>query len=390
MKILSARRKLRLFRLARRAAVRRAKRLRTASNFRTLIQAQRVSWANEYGSGFAYARMRTPMPENFCLQDNYEETAKILLKMRGQLTRAVLPTIQRGFKIPKTPSNFLSGYFDFATMKQCSPAAALIVASEYDRSKNLTDWSIPVVKLEKWSPTIKSTLSEVGFFKLLDIDVDVSADASTGVEIVQFMAGDTVSGPDAFKLVSKLADMLFGDIGEDADPTVVNDRLKVYGALIEAIENSILHAYKGIGGGAVVRRWWMTGAVDSANKHVNIVVYDQGLSIPATLPSWAEWGWVEGGLARLRRRLGAVTNDQGFDDAAKIRLAMNAPRSSTGHSNRGKGFPAFKQVLAFCRAGNLRIVSRRGEFLMQSGKKPVSKALKTPLTGTLVEWDLWL
>jgi hypothetical protein len=231
-------------------------------------------------------------------------------------------------------------------------------------------------------------LDEIGFFKLLAIKDSPQKKKAGQVEAVQFMTGDMVSGDDALKLAQTLADMVFGDVEDNAEEAIISARMTVYAALIEAIENTILHAYEEVPGNMSVTRWWMSGSVDRAQRHINVVVYDQGLSIPATLPHWDQYGWVDRHLARFRARA-KVWND-GIEDAAKLRLAMKVPLSSTGLKNRGKGFPAFKEVLTACRKGKLRIVSRRGEFLLESGKRPTGRSLNLPLRGTLVEWDLWL
>ncbi len=150
-----------------------------------------------------------------------------------------------------------------------------------------------------------ASLDEIGFFSLLDIKVDpVSKTATAGTEIVPFMAGDTVDGDDALKLATALANMVFADMPQDADAAAIAARMTVYGPLVEAIENTILHAYPASFDSLMVKRWWMTGAVNLSERHVNIVVYDQGMSIPATLPAWSEWRWIERHLARFHRRWG--------------------------------------------------------------------------------------
>lgn len=388
MKRLSGTAKLRLRRCARKRAIRRAHRRNKKVAIRRFANRTRVKWFNKYGSGTTTAAKRILLPQNFCLEQNYEPTAEILAEMRKVLSTSLSRHYQ-GVKFRKRPGK-MESFFDFVPVKRISPAAALIVASEYDRSRALVDWSIPLINQDKWSPAVTATLGEIGFFSLLAIAVPANAGAKSAVEIVPFMAGDSVSGDDALKLATTLADMVFADMPEDADEASIAARMKVYGPLVEAIENTILHAYTPGYDGLVVKRWWMTGAVNPTERHVNIVVYDQGQSIPATLPGWSEWPWIERHLSRFHRRWSLTGDQQGIDDAAKLRLAMDAPRSSTGHSNRGKGFPAFKEVLAGCKKGSLRIISRRGEFLMEAKQKPVSRALKTPLTGTLVEWDLWL
>lgn len=388
MKRLSFAAKVWHLRRARRSAIRRQSKRHPISAVPGPIErSNRVTWSNAFGSGRVLAAGKIPMPENLCLEQNYEATAGVLLKIRASLSNSVRYWWLRDEDPPEKPG-FIRGYFDYVPIRKCSPAAALVVASEYDRARSLMRWSIPIVNLHRWSPAVVATLSEIGFFDLLDIE-HVPQSSSGPVETVKFMTGETVSGGGALKLVNTLAYMILGDVPDDADKVLLAARMNVFGALIEAIENTRLHAYRDDMSKVVVKRWWMTGAVDRHARHINVVVYDQGLSVPETLPEWDQYGMIEAYLNRLRRRRTGTKLDQGTEDAAKLRLAMKIPRSSTGQSNRGKGFPAFRDVLEGCRKGKLRIISRRGEFSIETGGRPRSRALKAPLTGTLVEWDLW-
>jgi hypothetical protein len=181
-----------------------------------------------------------------------------------------------------------------------------------------------------------------------------------------------------------------------ADPDLLKSeitdaRLQLYGALVEATENTRLHAYPpDWPDPETVQRWWMTGAVNGAEKRLTLIVYDQGISIPGSLPKWAGYDQIEKIIRRLYRGQRPPDSTGGELDAVNLRLAMSIRRSSSGLVNRGKGLHVFRDVVDRCREGRLRIISRRGEFVYEKGRRPRARLLATPLVGTLVEWDLRL
>lgn len=329
----------------------------------------------------AWADDRTPMPKLFCLVENYEESVGVLAKLRGGLSRSVAEQVPG---IRGTRKGRVRNFLDFATMEICSLAAALVLASEYDRAKSVRPIGISLINLDKWHPSVVAFFDAIGFFDLLKISRPSVAPFETDWRILKFLTGEMVGNQEAGSLTRALAEII-----QEVGPITGVDVPKLYAALIEATENTCWHAYPSDGTSFAVRRWWMTGAANPVNRKITIVVYDQGVSIPARLNQWKHYGWVE---KALRRLLGIVPADEDHRyDMERMRFAMGAPlSSSSGLIHRGKGFPAFKDVVDQCKFGRLRIVSRRGEFIYETGQKPTGKVLQTPLPGTLIEWNLSL
>ncbi|HEX3666175.1 MAG TPA: hypothetical protein VHU23_13205 [Rhizomicrobium sp.] len=330
---------------------------------------------------------RIPMPAIFCLEERYEQSAEALKQARSMLDRG----IERYLRIPelrrKRPRK-INNYLDFSTIERLSPSAALCLASEFHRVRLLIrTWNFPLVDLNRWRRSILGSLEDIGFFELLEIQKPKLRVPDQ--RITRFSSGEVASGTQARLLFEKLALIIDGlDEQEGLDQALRLSRQRLYAALVEATENTRAHAYEGLEEDPfVARRWWMTGSVNPEKKSFTIAVYDQGVSIPACLPKWRGYGWIKKGFQRLFGKA-----PEAFDesyDGYRIRLAMNAPlSSSSGLAYRGKGFPAYKDVLQECRGGRLRILSRRGEFLYVKGRRPRSRTLEMPLQGTLVEWDL--
>jgi len=359
--------------------------LRTREGYR-LVE---IEWPNR--KAMIWARDRTAMPRVFCLEDNYEETAKTLGAVQKRLFDNMrTATRSRKGRKPRRPARLLNGYYDFTTMEQCSPSAALILASYYDVVRSVQGWDIPLIEVARWSPNVRSLLHEIGFFDLLELKPTSTSPLTRSIKLVEFRTGAVVAREDASDLTETLANMLVSTVpGIDLTGDVGRSFMQLFGALQEATENTCDHAYKGMDIAPNMKRWWITGAIDAEKRHMTLAVYDNGWTIPATLRNWEQYGWIQRRLARARQMLNFRGEEEELD-GVKMRLAMDVPRSSTGMSHRGKGFPAFKFVVEQSRSARLRILSRRGEFIYEKGKRPQARALKTALNGTLVEWDLWL
>jgi hypothetical protein len=327
------------------------------------------------------------MPEVFCLERNYEEAAAALISARRML-RPAIDRLLRAPHLRNVRPHHIRNFLDFTTIKECGPAAALSLASEFHRSRLIVPWIIPLIDIDRWRGNVVGMLDEIGFFDLLEIQHPRKELPESETRVVKFSSGEMVESNAGGKLLEALAQIIKSlDREEELDATLAASRKRLFGALVEATENTRVHAYEGVDDPAAVHRWWMTGAVDRAKKELTIMVYDQGISIPASLPLWKGYPWIHKAFSRM---LGQVppAEDQSYD-GTRIRLAMGAPlSSSSGLPYRGKGFPAYKDVVHQCRSGRLRIISRRGEFIYETGKRARAKVLETPLLGTLVEWNL--
>lgn len=336
-----------------------------------------------------WAREKRPMPENFCLEDNYEESAKCIGLIRDRLAASSAAESKRKRRT-RTTLPIIPGYNDFTVMKHCSPSAALVLASEFDRARALNGWSIPLIDVHRWEPEVVALLDEIGFFELLEIPRPDHKVPQKDIQILQFQTGRLVAREEVASITGRLSSLLISDtpkLGNDED--FLGTIMQLLGAIQEATENSCHHAYRNTTVPDQNKRWWATGAINTKTRHLNLSVYDQGRSIPDTLPEWDKYPFVQSRLARFRRFIGEILGEDELD-AVKIRLAMDAPRSSTLQSYRGKGFPLFKRVVEQSRDAKLRILSRRGEFIYEKGRHPRAYSLNTPLNGTLVEWDLWV
>jgi hypothetical protein len=350
----------------------------------------------------AEARGRIPMPRVFCLDQNTEETLAFLARIRTALLEQAVAYQQRtelqrqrdGFQMAQrknaSPQRFsIRSYIDFKSLRKITPTAALVLAALYDRRKAISGSKPFTIDEHLWDHDVLRVLRSVGFHELLEMRPEKEDDQSDqkSVRILKFVSGEQVASQELGALQDALVEFLPEDERERllfAEP---------YAGMIEAALNSHMWAYPAnhTWDFPSVPRWWMTGALDQRNRTATVAVYDQGISIPGSLPRWEHWSTVERLAKRFFARAGltASLEDPAYDGAA-IRLAIAVARSRTGLPQHGKGLNTMVEVVDRAIAGRLRIISRNGEYVWEKGKKPETRNHPHSIGGTLIEWRLQL
>jgi hypothetical protein len=247
------------------------------------------------------APRKIPLPEVLCFNANCEATLSAIAGLRNnlhmlRLVRGRRPNVTRSGAIPlRLPP----AYRDFESMKMVTPAAALVLASEYERVKILTERTPWVVNVRKWSPQVLKTLWEIGFFEIVGFPTGASKPGHEGAVTVLPMRSGRTADVDAINsLISDLKALY------PSNDQGLNDSMThLYGAMVEAVGNVCGHAYpdwaphqeRSVG------RWWMTGAVDRTQRRTTAVIFDQGVSKLAKLFELASQD-----LGRVKRCSGTV------------------------------------------------------------------------------------
>lgn len=331
------------------------------------------------------------MPEVLCFDQNSEQTVGLLADLRRSLSQKTkglrrMPIKRRG----STSHASTGGYRDFKKLRSITPAVALVLAAEYDRAREVSDTSINMYDLNSWDPIVKSVLQEVGFLALFNIGSSIpESDLHSDQTVLKMRSGRLHDPVQINDLVLSLRH-LFPD--RDAEHTA--NTMQLYDALTEAVANVVNHAYpeNGIYVRPSVKRWWMTGAVDRKAGFTAAAVYDQGVSIPASLPGWERYGGV---LRRMLTTVGQVvgimpdSKDHRWDGRV-IEAAVEESVSSTGKPGRGHGLAQIRRFVDACRSGHLRILSRHGEVIFHPNEKPMVRRNSAAIGGTLVEWSVLL
>jgi hypothetical protein len=316
------------------------------------------------------------MPARLCLDRAFGETVGFIAGLRRRTMRMPGPAVQYEMARRRGRRGWLRNYQDFSCLREISPGAALLTAAEYDRARQLTGIPLSVVDLERWDADVYATLQALGFFAILDVQNAPILDLPPGFYI-QPLASEMAAN--SRTAVDQIVD-LFGKAGGDEGL-----RFALCGAVVDALENVKDHAYpqdhyKGV---RHVPNWWFTGAADSNTRKMILGIYDQGITIPVSLPR--RFGLTEVAVAFARWFNQSFDPDNLTLDGQALDAAMRLSATSTGSPHRGKGLSKIREVVGNCEGGRLRIVSRCGDYKFARGEQTEITTHDVALPGTYVE-----
>ena len=133
----------------------------------------------------------------------------------------------------------------------------------------------------------------------------------------------------------------------------------------------------------------MSARADRGSNKLTIVVYDQGATIPGTLP---HRDWFQRQVSSIMKAI-IPSFDYGKQrtiDHEFINYSMKKGKTQTGDAQRGLGLPQMRDLIDICPDGTLSVVSRQGLYRYAKGTGVFKCPLKIGLDGTLIEWELTL
>lgn len=262
----------------------------------------------------------------------------------------------------------------FEKIVEISPAAALILASEVDQWKQRA----PRLRadVDSWNPEVRRRLCQMGYFELLKLPKPPTPPDSGDLIFLRFLRG-TSEPDDKGKLAKQLRVNIEAIVGQG-----VVRRHVLFDSLSEAITNVIHHAYPDMSADSAQKPWWLSASFDRRYRELTVLIYDQGVGIPATLP--ARWAHYE----KVKDVFGKWTDSQ------KIEAATTYGRSSTNRPERGKGLVNLQSFAKAYQAGRLSIYSRYGMYRLLHGNgdaiETVRRDHRVSVGGTLIEWSVRL
>lgn len=277
-------------------------------------------------------------------------------------------------------------FVSFDRILKIDPAGALVLAAEFDRARRRFGARLPAVNLPNWDPEIRRTLEGLGFFTLLEIGVRppmLSLADQTGTwRIAPFHSDRRVApemaGPPLQALVSALGI-------DDADFFADTKLRQLFRSVVDGMANVVDHAYPPEASVFPhVGRWWLTGAVDFENRRLTMTLYDQGITIPASLELNADKTNLSA-RAALRKLLRRSSTD-----ADLVEFAVNNHVTTTGDEQRGKGLGKLVTFVDACETGELRVMSRRAVYRYIKGQTATKSDLACSIGGTLISWQVGL
>lgn len=286
----------------------------------------------------------------------------------------------------------ITSYCDFGTIEHLSIAPALVIAAVYDRAKRLTGTVPPAVNYLRWPKSAFQTFYELGFFDLIGqrhneaLQSQYEETRDTDIFNMKVISGHNANGlPECSEKISEVLNFLSAD-GSLAEGYIAD----INTAISEAMINVSKHAYPQDECEHSTNRWWITASANRVDHSITIVIYDQGASIPGTLPKKS---YFESLVQHIMRHF-----DPQFEyspahrklDHEYIAYAMKPGKSQIASPERGLGLTDMQDLINVCESGYIMIVSRSGYYRFDRATAVRKQALDGELEGTLVEWHLTL
>ena len=300
------------------------------------------------------------------LAENFEGVIKLLDEIRTQSSR-------------KRNENV---YINFREIEEISVGAALLVAAELDRWNHVPHhWGrkLRAVDVEEWNEDVRDRLEDMGFFDLLQVPVSKRREnGQSSTKYIRFRSGRHVEGKAIEDLRTLDLVPFFGDS--------VPKRRRLYAAVAEAMTNVVHHAYQNETRTRTIRpNWWLSASHNVQAGEIRILLYDQGIGIPQTLPK--KFG------ERVQQIL---PKGLWSTDAEMILAAHDLTRTASGQRHRGHGLQ--RDVRGYVESVDCvsayRVTSLHGQYSWERGPDGRSgestQNYRRPLHGTLIEWRLTL
>ncbi len=211
---------------------------------------------------------------------------------------------------------------------------------------------------------VYKVLYDLNFYRIIGVPEDGHPPQTEGNQQVRLkMASFVKADAERIAQFKEIFTIPFSELSSKA-------RKRMQGSIIEAIINSLEHAfssdpkYPQFG-----RRAWLSGYINERDSEIAMVIFDQGVGIPETLP---------------RTMTEKAKEFFGLSDSALICAASALGRTATHQSGRGKGFKTMKDFIDICDDAELRVFSNRGQFRYQGHKDQTGTDSVGSIGGTLV------
>lgn len=169
-------------------------------------------------------------------------------------------------------------FLDLSKLENISPEAALVLLAELTRGAYYAVGRKRIVGNYPKGDRASEMLVKIGFYKIFQIKSPQLGKRDDNDKRIYFRAvfGNTSDG----RLARPLIEM-FNYVG--GLPTLISKKL--YGALIECMDNVKAHAYPDseTPRAELIGEWWMAGYADPFTQQIAFTFFDQGVGIPTTI-----------------------------------------------------------------------------------------------------------
>lgn len=346
------------------------------------------AWFGDRVEEVLCVREPTRPPRVMCLDKNTDEVLSFLDSWRKKYAiKSSIKNLKRydwTIRPPRGSSKKrIMGYVDYSAITEISTAVALVIAAEYDRGARLLGSAPPTINLHSWSDEVFSKFYELGFFSIVGLTGSIS-DLYMDSDLVRTMR--IVSGKNTADLRRTSESLIeLSKFIDESGPISEELELALNSALSEGMANVSRHAYPEDFDSEVhhVESWWVTASAHRGKRRLTVVMYDQGATIPVTLPRKK---WMQAVQDFVTRNLLPHREFDFQDDATYIAGALERGQTQTGQPGRGEGLPQMKELIDICGAGSLTIWSRGGMCRYEPDTALQRTSFPYSIGGTLIEW----
>ena len=279
------------------------------------------------------------------------------------------------------PSDHRLSRISFNNLKTISASAALVLTAEISRWDDYSTRKL-LPETSGWDKDIYNKFKQLGYFDLFDNNPTIplkEEELLTKIRLVKYIKGTSGDVPRRREVGQELEKI----IGEK-----VPKWMFLSTGLQEAIVNVGHHAYpEKAKFNELDKYWYLTASFDQEANTIKIVFYDQGVGIPASLPSSS---MKEQLLSWLSEHFPSVDK---HEDKVLLKAAVAVSRSRTQEPDRGKGIPDMLEFIRQKENGYMSILSGKGLYkcAYNDGNEDIkSVGFNNPIEGTLIIWKVQL
>lgn len=219
---------------------------------------------------------------------------------------------------------------------------------------------------------VDSVLNRIGIYASLGVKAREMKE-NPSVKCWEVIRGELVDSEIAGKLLETITEKMGTDYTD------------LYRPLIEAMSNSVEHAYRddlyNKNKNNNKNKWWCFASI--MNNKLILLICDLGVGIPKTLKLTQG----EKVLAKLTEFIGKPITL----DSEHIKASLQVKRTQTKLGYRGKGGTDLQSIIELYENTQLRIISNKGNYRYTNRKKAKPELIwdaKKSINGTIVEWSM--
>lgn len=256
---------------------------------------------------------------------------------------------------------------DFTLTAKMWSGGTLLFLSELHRCKELLGGKMPVRCKPPRNVKVAQVLKQIGAYDLMRYNKRINTSFSDVIHW-RYASGHQVEGQKYENILGtyegRVAETLLGSL---------------FRGITEAMTNCHHHAYidvrpDGLDCQNIQKNWWMFS--QEKDGFLTVVFCDLGIGIPNSLPTKKPNIWER-----------IMSAGKAGSDSSIIEKAVEDSVSRTGKRYRGKGLKQLLEAVKDTNGGALRIFSNRGCYTFHDGKV-VLKDFTGSIMGTLIQWKV--